>query len=178
MSPPATDPSSTPLKDLPPAPTPKSAAAPPTMEQDQMVKRTRMEQGEVAAQKATEPPHEHESISADHDSVMNPREVRRLPKRTPPGPYSKETYPWPDPLLPPTHMLEDPHIRRSRSGDPPIEIPTSHTAYTDTEYKCQFIPFEKILGNLAEEQANLVKASSQSTLVVQTYGGGNLLYRS
>ena len=67
-------------------------------------------EGKRAARTEQEPTHEHESVLAENDSIMNPCNVQALPKR-PPAAVSKDEYPWPDPLLLPTDTEDDLHAK-------------------------------------------------------------------
>ncbi|PCH39161.1 hypothetical protein WOLCODRAFT_158700 [Wolfiporia cocos MD-104 SS10] len=89
----------------------------------------------------------------------------------------KESYPWLDPLMPPKCVSDNPHTKRTRSSDPPPELPTSHVAYTDVIYDHLFLPLNQLLGNVCPEQAELVRTAPEDFLAVVPYRAGNGLFR-
>ena len=140
-------------------------------------KRARTTEGKRAARTEQEPTREHESVLTENDSVMNPRDVRALPKR-PPAAVSKDEYPWPDPLLPPTDTEDDPHAKRTRDRPLPTPHPRSRVAYTDAVYDRICIPLDKLVEKLRIEQREGLLAAPEDFLAVVPYGAGSVFFRN
>ncbi|KAH9916363.1 uncharacterized protein B0H18DRAFT_1124276 [Fomitopsis serialis] len=109
---------------------------------------------------------------------MNPRALRGLPKRTlTVAANEKQSYPWPNPLAPPKGVDEDPHRKRTRDVEPSTATPTTRVAYTDAVYDRLYIPLDKLIANVCDEQAKVIKEAPDEFLAVLLYGGGASLFR-
>ena len=96
---------------------------------EKTTKRARTTEGKRAAHTEQEPTREHTSALVEDDSVMNPRDIRALPKRPPPA-IPKEDYPWPDPLLPLAQDERNPELK-----DLQVIMPVTTSATTNLKDK-------------------------------------------
>lgn len=147
------------------------------MDTEKTTKRARTTEGMRAARTEHEPTREHESTPAENDSVMNPRDIRALPKRIPPA-APKDEYQWPNPLLPPSDTQDDPHAKRTRDLDPPPPLPKSRVAYTDAIYDRICIPLDTLVEKLRAEQRDGLLAAPEDYLAVVPFGAGSNFFRN
>lgn len=153
---------------------PEHDGSPPPDEDDRAAKQARTAAGNKPTQLLKAPPGTHPSGHDKlSDSIMDPRELRNLPKkRTFQGDAMiVDTYGWPDPLSPPTHTEENPHSHCTRCGSSP-KIPTTRVAFTDSSFDRVIIPMGRLLGNLHKEQADRISAQPEDYLAVLPHGAG------
>lgn len=145
-------------------------------ETEKATKRARTTEGMRTARMEKEPTREHDSTPTDDDSVMNPRDIRALPKRALLA-LPKEEYQWPDPLLPPSDTQDDPHAKRTRDQDPAPLLPKSRVAFTDAIYDRVFIPLDTLVEKLRVEQREGVLSAPQDYLAIVPFGAGSAFFR-
>jgi hypothetical protein len=77
----------------------------------------------------------------------------------------------------PTNADENPHLHTSQRGPAPTK-PSGHLPFTDAVFPRIVIQMEHLLANVAKQQSDIIKASSNDYIAIIPFGAGNRFFDS